>query len=715
MPRPVSSHESVADDSYLAQYAQTYRFRAGRPAAIKITPKADAVLFLRSGPRDRVRNLYVYDVAAAQERVLLTAEQILQGVEEKLSAAEKARRERMRMTARGIASYELSKDGQRILVPLSGRLFVVDRADGSVVELPQGAFPVDARFSPNGRKVACVREGDLYVIDITTKRQIRLTKKGPHQSNGDAEFVAQEEMGRYHGYWWSPDSKSIAFQQTDTSGMEVMHIVDPAHPEKAAQSWPYPRPGQKNAKVRLGIISAKGGKTKWVDWDNAAYPYLVQVRWDKGAPLTAVVQNRLQSEILLLEIDPKNAKTSTLHSERDAAWVNIDADMPKWQVHEGTASFLWTTERQGYWQLERRDRRGQLLQALTSVDIGLRKVLSVDAKSDETYALASMDPTQTHLVRLSGASKQPEILTKVDGEHSAVVAKHHDLIVVSENNRQGKRRYVVMRPDASVVGEIANRSEAPNFTPEVEWFTVGERQLRAVVIRPRNFVAGSMYPVIVSVYGGPHARMVGAARQRYAMSQWIADHGFIVVSIDGRGTPGRGRAWERSMHGSFSAVQLADQIEGLAGLAAKVPEMDTARVGIYGWSYGGYMSAMAVLEHPQTFHAAVAGAPVTDWKLYDTHYTERYVGLPKKDADDNYTRSSAIAKATQLDRPLLLIHGTADDNVYFSHSVLLSDALFKAGKDHELLPLVGFTHMVPDPVVTQRLYSRIVQFFQRHL
>jgi len=708
---------SVADPEFLAMSAKTMGFTLGRPSAIQPTPEGDAILFLRSGPESFERDLYVFDVATKRERVLLTAQQILQGSEERLTAEERARRERMRMTARGIASYSLSEDGRRILVPLSGRLFVVERTTGQVKELAGAeSFPIDARFSPDGAKVSCVRDGDLYVTDVAAGAETRLTTTaGGTIENGLAEFVAQEEMGRMQGYWWSPDSRSIAYQETDTAGVETLRVLDPTHPESAPHDSAYPRVGKANAKVRLGVLPAAGGETKWVSWNAERYPYLAKVVWEEeAAPLTILVQDRRQTEGILFAVDPATGGTSPLLTERDAAWLNIDTDVPQW-LPDGR-QFLWTTERGGAWQLELRARDGSLVRAVTPPDFGYRGLSHVDETGRLAYVVGSPEPTAAHVWRvgLDEGGPAPERLTKAGGEHGAIFSDDHRTWVHLSATKRGPERAIVKRTDGGRIGILRSAAARPSFQPNLEWTTVGERQFRAVVVRPRNFEAGRRYPVVVAVYGGPHARVVTSIPRHFLMEQWIADHGFVVVSVDGRGTPDRGREWERAIVGDLGEIPLEDQVEGLQALGARYPEMDLSRVGIFGWSFGGYMSALAVMRRPDVFHVGVAGAPVADWRDYDTHYTERYMGLLEQSAQ-GYDHASLLSYASQLSRPLLVLHGTVDDNVLFLHSVRLSDALFRAGKEHEFLPLSGFTHMVPDPLIITRLNERIVGFLQRNL
>ena len=712
---PASAAESP--DNFLKQYTETYRFTLGQPTAFQITDNGDAVLFLRSGPRSFVRDLYEFDVATGKERLLASADQLLAGAAEKLTAEELARRERMRSAARGIASFELSDDGQQVLVPLSGSLYVLDRKTGKSRELKSSAgFPIDARFSPDGKSIAVVRGGDLYVIDVATGAERRLTTGATETlSHGEAEFVAQEEMDRMHGYWWSPDSKQIAYEECDTSGVEELHISDPTKPANAAEVWRYPRPGHANAQVRLGVIDVGGGETAWVKWDDKRYPYLAAVRWAKNSPLTILVQNREQTEERLLAVDPATGTTTELVKETDDAWMNIDDTMPRW-LEDGKA-FLWTTERGGAWQLELRGRDGKLLRTLTAPKDGYVSFAGLDAKQGVAYFVGGDDPTQSQVfeVSLKEGGGPPRSITKGRGQHSALFAKHSGAHVVSELSLEGEIRHRVYRGDGSLAGEITSAAEKPPFAPNLELTTVGsDPPLHAALIRPRDFDAKKRYPVIVHVYGGPHAQTVVANGRNYLLDQWLADRRFIVVSIDGRGTPRRGREFERAIKGNFVETALADQVRGLEALGKKYPELDLKRVGIFGWSFGGYMSAISTMMRPDVFHAGIAGAPVVDWLDYDTHYTERYMGLPEKNKA-GYDASSVLTYADKLSQPLLIIHGTADDNVYFLHSMKLCDALFRAGKPYDFLPLTGYTHMVPDPVVTQRLNERIMKFFEEHL
>jgi dipeptidyl-peptidase-4 len=704
------------DSRYLRDHAETRGFMLGRPVKAKPTPDGKAVLFLRSEPRKPKLGLFEFDVASGKTRELLTPEKLLKGAEEKLSPEEKARRERMRISVGGFTDYQLSDDGKLILLTLSGRLYVVDRDSGAVRELKAGKGTLlDPKFAPDGKSIAYILDYDVYVYDLATDKERRLTTGGTEKkTHGLAEFVAQEEMGRFSGYWWSPDSQFIAYEESDADGVEVWYLADPAKPGQAPQSFFYPRPGKANVKVRAGIIPVGGGETVWIDWDAKKYPYLTQVRWDKHGPLTVTVQDRLQKEVVLLKVDPKTGKTTPLVAEKDAAWVNLQQDVPRW-LGDGNG-FLWASEQHGAPRLEWRDASGKLRKVLAAKE-GYQGLVDVDPKSGRFVYRASTDPTQTQLfVNLPAGDLNPGRLTgEYAGVHSAAFARNHGTYVLATTTPSAMPKTTVHNADGKRIGELPSVAETPPFTPRVEFVKAGASDgFYAALVRPRNFDAKKKYPVLLYVYGGPHHLQVEQAMRGWLLPQWLADQGFIVVALDNRGTPGRGRDFERAIYKKFGSVPLDDQVAGLQALGKKYPELDLSRVGVYGWSFGGYMSALAVLKRPDVFKAAVAGAPVTDWEDYDTHYTERYLGLPK-DAPEAYKEASLLTYAGKLERPLLLVHGTADDNVYFRHSLKLADALFRAGKEFDLLPLSGLTHMVPEPAVMQRLYGRIAGHFQKHL
>lgn len=717
MPLPLASPPSRADDAVLEQIAVTLNFSLGRPMGIWVAPDGKEVVFRRSPPRSFVADLYAFDVATGQERRLASAEQLLGGAAEQLTAEERARRERMRLVTRGITSFSASRDGARLLIPLSGRLFVLERSDGKVRELVSPDHVIDPGLSPDGQKVAFVASSDLYVADVSGTAPRRLTKRSSDAiENGVAEFVAQEEMGRQHGYWWSPDSTRLAYEKSDASRVEVLHIADATRPEQPAAAFRYPRVGTPNADVSLGVIGAGGGKTTWVEWDRAEFPYLAQVTWQKNAPLTLLVQNRAQTLQKLLAADADTGATRELLVERDEAFLNLDESRPLPHWTPDGRFFLWSTERNGGWELELRGVDGSFSRTLLPRALGYQAFAGLDEQSQTAWVVASSDPRQRHIWRVPLDGSSLQALTQGEARNDVSVNDLAGTHVLTTRDRQGTLRQLVRRADGSDAGELSSVAEKPATLPDPELLALelDGRTHYAAVLRPRSFEPGRRYPVLLSVYGGPHASMVSLDPYAYLLDQWYADGGFVVVRADGRGTPGRGRDWERAIHKDLIGVALDDQVAILKAIAAERPELDLERVGVTGWSFGGYFATMAVLLRPDVFHAAVAGAPVTDWRNYDTHYTERYLGLLADNAA-GYEKSSALAHAGKLTRPLLLVHGTTDDNVYFKHSLDLAQALFRADKPFELLPLAGFTHLVPDPVVKKALSHRVFDFFRTHL
>jgi dipeptidyl-peptidase 4 len=705
-----SPHKPL-DSSYLAAYAQTRGFMLGRPVKAKPAPDGKTVVFLRAEARRAQQSLYVFEVETGRTRELVSVEQVLAGGREKLSDEEKARRERQRITVGGFSDFQISEDGAQVLVSLSGKLYVVAFASGKVRQLDTGANPLDPKFSPDGLSVSYVCNHDLHVIDLATGRSRPVTTGGSETvSHGLAEFVAQEELGRFSGYWWSPDSQYLAFEEADAHGVEVWHISDPEHPEKAPVACFYPRPGKANVKVRLGVVPARGGRTVWLDWDFQQYPYLAQLKWTEKAPLTLVVASRDQKKVKVLAADSLTGKTRTLLAEEDADWLNLHKNMPTW-LDDGS-SFFWISESQGAPQLELHGRDGALTRVLCGQDYGFVDFVDASAGTGLLYFRAGKDPCESQLFSMPLSGGAARALTLDRGVHTATACRAHNIYVDEASLLDAMPCSTVLRADGTIVGKLPSVAEEPPVVPEIEFVeTGGQRKFHACLIRPQNFDRKLRYPMIVDVYGGPGYNKVLASRRNFLLDQWLADQGFVVVCLDGRGTPGRGRDWERALYRRFGSVPLEDQVAGLAALAEKYPELDRRRVGITGWSFGGYMSALAVLRRPDVFKASVSGAPVVDWLDYDSCYTERYLGLPES-APEVYRESSLLTYADKLERPLLLVHGTTDDNVFFRHSLRLADAFFRSGKEFSILPLSGLTHLVPDPVVMEQLWTRISRHFQ---
>lgn len=707
---------TISDAAFLREYAETRRYLAGRPVSVKVTPDGKAALFLRSEATDNRQMLYELDLATGQAKQWLTPEGLLHGAAETLTAEEKARLERQRVTARGFVSYQLSDDGGRVLVALSGRLYVVNRADGRVTQLATGEGPcVDPKFTPDGTKVTYVRGFDVYAVELAKNQERRVTKGGTaERPHGLAEFVAQEEMSRFTGYWLSPDGKALAFQETDHTGVEQFAIADPMHPEATPERFFYPRPGKANAKVSLLVQKLSGGKPVRVRWDDAAYPYLATVAWKDG-PLTLVVQNREQTKAQVLKVDEATGRTTLLHAEEDAAWLKLDQKVPLWWKDHG---FFWVTERHGGPEVELHGVDGALVASWVKPEAGYAALVGFDPDAKALYFAGGPEAPERHLYRVVDGGAPERLKGPLDGpsvEDAVLTGKRRFIALTSASLATLPATHVLALPEGRVVAEVPSVAKEPSLELHAELEKLpGDAGPWTMVFRPRDFQKGHKYPVVLSVYGGPgHLEVLNAKRENLVL-QWLANQGFIVVKADGRGTPRRGRAWERAIKHDFATLTAADQLAALKALGARVPEMDLSRVGVYGWSFGGYLSALLAMAHGDAVKSAVSGAPVVDWLDYDTHYTERYLGLPGAHPEA-YRVSSLLSYVDQSRRPILFMHGTADDNVYFLHTLKLSDALFRAGKPHCVLPLSNFTHMVPEPLVMERQWERIATFFKETL
>lgn len=719
VPLLAQTPDEDASLQFFRDLAETRNYTLGRPVSPKLTPDGTSVIFLRAAPRSPVLRLYELTLADGRERELLSPEQLLGGGEEQLSAEEKARRERQRQSLQGFTFFRLSRDGASLLVSLSGKLYVINRTDLSYAVLP-GENWIDPRFSPDGRFIAAVQDRELHVIQLADHRVQTLTSGATETlSHGTSEFIAQEEMSRNSGFWWSPDSAQLLYQETDEFSVEVRYLHNPLHPEKPPAKHFYPKAGSPNANVRVGLIARSGGDTRWVQWDAVKYPYLARVTWDNPtAPLTLLVQNREQTEQLLLAVDTATGATRELLRETDSAWLNLDANWagavdelaaPVWL--EDGSGFLWTTETRGVWQVELRDPHGKLVRELTPLTgFFYRCIVGIDGARGSLLVRGSTDSREIHLWRFPLAGGAGTQLTRDRGHHSAGYGTGTGRMVHSYDLLDGHYGCAVLDADGNSLATLRSVAEAPGRWPTTELTqTRSVPAFDAAITRPRDFQSDTKYPVILQVYAGPTAKRVNAIKRDYFLDQWMADQGYVVVRIDGRGTPWKGREWERLIKGNFIDTALNDQVAGLQALGAVDAGIDLSRVGVTGWSWGGYFSAMAAMRRPDLFRAGVVGAPVITWENYDTHYTERYLGLPQINPEA-YRISNVTTYVPELRRPLLLIHGITDDNVYFQHTLQLADALFQAGKPYDLLPMTG-THMISDPLIRLRRETRIMDFF----
>ncbi|TDC67873.1 S9 family peptidase [Actinomadura sp. GC306] len=688
--------------SYPRQSARTRRFSLGVPRAFQIAPDESRVAFLRTrAGDDPVTCLWTLDTATGEERCVADPAALDVPGEENLPAEERARRERAREQAGGIVGYATDRSMRQAVFTLAGRLYVADLDTALVRELPARAPVFDPRPDPAGRRVAYVSDRTLRLIEIDGTGDRALVQPESDQiSYGLAEFVAAEEMGRMRGHWWSPDGGTLLAARVDETPVQRWHIADPANPDAAPAEIAYPAAGTPNAMVSLVLLKVDGGRVD-VDWDRGMFPYVVTAAWDRHG-LLIVVQPRDQRVTRVLRVDPSNGDTSLVHNEHDPVWTEIVPGLP---VRTAGGDLVWVTEDHAA------DTRRLTVAGtpVTPPGMQIRSVLGVDG--DAILFTASEEPTEVHLY-----SRDASGVTKITEGRGVFAGTRSGGTTVVTGSRLDRPGVEVEVRAPSGVHPVASLAETPVITPRVELLRTGDRELRTAVLLPAGWKPGDgRLPVLMDPYGGPHAQRVLAVQRAYCEPQWLADQGFAVVIADGRGTPARGPAWERAVHGDFAEPVLEDQITALIEAARRHPDaFDLDRVGIRGWSFGGWLAGLAVLRRPDVFHAGIAGAPVTDWRLYDTHYTERYLGHPDEDPE-HYAANSLIEMAGELKRPLMIIHGLADDNVVAAHTLRLSSALLAAGRPHTVLPLSGVTHMTPQEVVAENLLHLQVDYLKQSL
>lgn len=789
--------------------ARTLRFSCGAPRSARVIADGSRALFLRSdGSEDTVTSLWMSVIdenGNASEMLLADPRTLLADADaEDVPAEERARRERAREGGSGIVGYSTDVSGNRVTFTINGQLFLTDIAAGVTraiaIEEDELKPVLNPRISPDGRHIMYTTGTYLVNVDLADTAfdaasgdddceigdAISVVASIPQDGEwkiGLAEFAAGEEMDRYDGFWWSPDSKYVLFETYDESPEPIWHLSDPANPANPARSNRYPQALTANANVRLTLLElgfdsdncCYGAIANEVQWDHETYEYLAAVSWTSGHEPIILVQDRRQQHDQVLAIhvgEPiatmRDAENGFTDDEGDQV-ETFSIAIPEYAEGERPGSTRVLEEHSNAYWLDlihgtpAFTPNGRLICAMNDMDadtnrltangvpftpagLQVREVLDVtdddvlcvvqrtpellpddslpflwqsnaadhDARSfdvvsiryDGTWEPLTYAPGQWAISRAGNGC----VVTGRGMDDATVQMQHCMNIATTDENG--------IDVASMVVAPIENHAETPGFTPNVHFTRLGERGLYTAIVLPSassEYAHADTLPVLMKPYGGPGFQQVVESQSFYWDAQWWADQGYIVVTADGRGTTGRGPKWDRAIYETMKSVTLEDQVdavralpEALATLAVQenkessettIPQPDLNRVAMIGWSYGGFLSALAVLEEPETFAAACAGAPPTDWTLYDTHYTERYLGLDPA----VYERNSIISDAPQLDRPLMLIHGFADDNVTIAHSLRLSQALMAAGRKHTFLPLTGITHMTNDETVAENL------------
>jgi dipeptidyl-peptidase 4 len=609
--------------------------------------------------------------------------------------------------------------------------------DGDFRDVSGGLPCIDPRLSRDGTALAFVRDGELYSLDLTAavSEPRRLTHDASETdswgdrliTNGLAEFVAQEEMGRAAGFWWSEDGQWLAFEQVDQSPVPLYVINHPGTEDVQMEAHRYPFAGKDNVRWRLGVVPVGGGPVTWLDTGAAPDAYLARVHWTPDGFVLAQIESRDQTRLDVCRIDPRSGERRLLWTESVQPWVNLHDDLRFLRPDGAPPSeyqILWSSEREGRRDLYVYGKDGGEGRRISTGDIFIDAVRGVDAKGGWVYVEGwDGTPVERHLFRLPLAGGAAERITKGDGTHHTLVAKdcHHFIVLRSTTELPPLAEVCdISGASRAVLQESATRAEherahdlglAPPDLIQLQ--TRDGETLHAAVYRPQGLAAGQQAPVVVDVYGGPHAQQVVNAWGLTVdlRAQYFAEHGFLVLVVDNRGSARRGLAFEAALHRTMGGVEVRDQTDAVRALASRYPEADLNRVGVYGWSYGGYMALMCLARAPETFKAAVAGAPVTHWGGYDTHYTERYMGTPENNPD-GYRSGSVMEHVKDIRGPLLIVHGMIDENVHFRHTGRLVTALIREGIPHELLPFPEERHGPRSEKDRAFLERRIFEFLQ---
>ncbi|HSZ40969.1 MAG TPA: prolyl oligopeptidase family serine peptidase [Trebonia sp.] len=706
----------MAIDDFPRQLAKTRRFTLGVPRSVTISRDGGRVLFIRSqGGEDPLTCLWALDLTEAnadadagnpRERLLADPAAAWHEDAGEIPEAERVRRERVREQASGIVAYSADTDCRTVVFALDGRLWTLrigddPRAPAPVpTQVPTAGPVMDPRIDPTGQRVAYVTDGALHVTELADGTD-RLLAAPEHDdvTYGLAEHVAAESMHRYRGYWWAPDGRRLLAARVDNSPVQRWWIADPANPDRPPRAIRYPAAGTANADVSLFVLGLDGSRTE-IKWDRAAYEYLPTVDWDAHGPLLSV-QSRDQRTVLILTADAKTGVTSLLHTERDDAWVELAWGAP---LRTDAGRLVTVSDTGGSRRL--------VVDGVPVTPDGLHISSVTGADGEAVYFTATheQDPTQDHFWRYD-PGREPTRISEEPGYHDGHAAG--GAIVLLSRTEAGSTALAITSQGSRI--PILTLQAEPLLPPRITWLTVGARDLRAALLLPSWYQPGMKLPVLLSPYAGPAMQLVVRERSPYfCEDQWFAEQGFAVLVADGRGTPGRGPAWSKTVFGDTLSAALEDQVDALAAVADQFPDLDRSRVGIRGWSFGGALAAMAVLRRPDVFHAAVSGAAPHDARLYDTHWREKFLGLPQ-DNPEAYDRSSTMAEAARLTKPLLLIHGMADDNVVVAHTLRMSTALLAAGRPHQVLPLSGSTHMPTDADTVSHLLHHQLTFLRESL
>lgn len=703
------------------------------PKGVQVSPDGKKITFLKEKETNiKILDLWEFDIKTGEQKLLVDSQALLGGKEEKLSDEEIARRERMRISSQGIVSYQWSKQGDKLLFPIAGDLYVYLLNHKNPVKRITNtkSFEIDPRFSPLGTYISFVRDSNVFAVNLKNMKEVQITKAGTKENPmGVAEFIAQEEMARYRGYWWSPDENFLAVTKVNNDSVEKVKRFEVYADKMSIVEQQYPKAGKSNAIVELGVFSLNSKrKPSWVGIAEKDY-YIPNVKWlpnSHGKKLSYTIQSRDQKNLSFYIYNVDSRKSKKLFEEGDKAWVNVRHDFIFLKKKK---KLLWVSDKNGVPHIYLYDLENGEERSLTSGDWFVDKLISVDEESGSVFFNGYHEsPLERHLYKVSLIQDHnPVKISKESGSHSIVMSDTSQFYLDYYSNSEmptslsvhgvdGVRLYYIEKNDVD--------KDHPLFTYQADFgvWEYGEvkrtegENLFYKILKPKHFNPNKKYPVIQYVYGGPGVQLVkNSWAGRDLFQQVLSQQGFVVIVGDNRGTPGRGRDFERSYYKKFGDIEVKDQSFLIKSLLEKNSYMDESRVGVYGHSYGGYLTMMLLMQSPETYHVGVSGAPVVDWSYYDTHYTERYLGKPSEDADV-YKKSNVLTYTDKLKGKLLVVHGMADDNVLYNHSLILYQDLQKKMKLFDIMAYPGAKHGIRREKEWSIHYKKsLLNYFKTHL
>ena len=635
-----------------------------------------------------------------------------------------------------IQGYQFSSDEKKILIKSDveqiwrrstrENYFVYDLETGETQKLTQSDKKQQyAQLSPSGNKAAFVQDNNLYLVDLETGEEKAITEDGKfnHIINGATDWVYEEEFGFAKAWYWSPDGEKIAFYRFDESHVKEFFMTDWGKLYPGLTRFKYPKAGEENAIVKIGVYNLQSEETTWMDVGSENDQYIPRMNWTKDPEVLAIRRmNRLQNKQDLMLADVNSGDTEIIKTETSDAWIDVNDDL---KFLENGEQFIYVSEESGYNHIYLYDMSGEQIRQITKGDWEVTNYLGYDKNSDKIYYVSTeKSPLQRHLysINIDGSGKKK--MSDGEGWNEINMSRDYEYYIKTTSSPGNPPTYTLHEDDGTQVrmleeNEVLEQKLSEYAMPSKEYIKIPleQAELNGYIMRPSDFNSDNKYPTLFYVYGGPGSQTVTksfSSGQRAMWHKYIAEQGYVVISVDNRGTGARGRDFEKQLYKKLGQYEVVDQIDAANYLTKTYDFIDKDRLGIWGWSYGGYMSSLVLAQGNDLFETAIAVAPVTNWRFYDTIYTERFMQTPQMNPE-GYKKGSPITYADQIEGNYLLVHGTGDDNVHFQNSVELVNELVAEGVQFESMYYPNRSHAIYGGNARNHLYRMMSNFILENL